>query len=261
MAAKDTLWQFVDAVNSRDFVVLNEILTSDFHGYSAQGDEPTAPEATIAVAEALADGFPDFVLQLADVVEDGDEARGLMTVRGTFAGELWAVPGDGSVFEFAATVVARGAVGPSGEPQIALRWEGAELIPTLRTLGIMPMPENAHLRPEHPSRPPEFIFKLAFNGMKLAEKPCTHLDQIKMVDPVTDVCQACVDVGTEWPALQMCLTCGFTGCCDTSGHKHAKGHAEETGHALFRSIVPGESWAWCYEDHALLGSRHLQGRG
>ena len=28
-----------------------------------------------------------------------------------------------------------------------------------------------------------------------------------------------------------------------------------------RSIVPGESWVWCYENSAFLGSRHLHGRG
>ena len=256
MGAKEILWQFVDAVNARDFVILNEILSPEFHGYTAQGNEPTAPEATIAVAQALAEAFPDFVLQLADVIEDRDEARGSMTARGTFAGELWAVPGSGDAFTFTAKVIARAT-----DPQIALRWEGAELIPTLRTLGIMPLLENAHLRPKYPARPPELINKLAFNGMKLAEKDCNHLDQIKVTAPVTDVCQSCVDAGTEWPALRMCLTCGFTGCCDASVHKHAKGHAEATGHALFRSIEPGEAWSWCYEDHAFLGSRHLAGRG
>jgi hypothetical protein len=241
-------------------LVLNEILTAEFHGYTAQGDEQTAPEATIAVAEALAEAFPDFVLELSDVSEASDEARRTMVARGTFAGELWSVPGNGSEFEFTATVVARASVSAIG-PQIALRWEGAELIPTLRALGIFPLPENAHLRPKHPARPPESIIKLAFKGMKMAEKPCAHLNQIKMTQRVTDVCQTCVDAGTEWPALRMCLTCGFTGCCDTSVGKHPKGHAEETGHALFRSIVPGESWAWCYEGHAFLGSHHLVGRG
>ena len=54
MSEKESLWQSVDAVNARDFVILNEILNPEFYGYAAQGNEPTAPEATIAVAEALA---------------------------------------------------------------------------------------------------------------------------------------------------------------------------------------------------------------
>ena len=256
MSAKEILWQFVDAVNPRDFGILNEILSPEFHGYTAQGNEPTAPEATIAVVEALAEAFPDFALQLADVIEGRGEARGSMTARGTFAGELWAVPGRGDSFNFTATVIARAA-----NPQIALRWEGAELIPTLRALGIMPLSESAHLRPKYPARTPELINKLALNGMQLAEKDCNHLDQIKMTAPVTDVCPSCVGAGTEWPALRMCLTCGFTGCSDMSVRKHAKGHAEATGHALCRSIEPGEAWAWCYEDHGFLGSRHLASRG
>ncbi len=255
MSATQYLNGFVNAVNARDTGALFAMLTPEFYGYTAAGDEPIASVATASIAEALVEGFPDLVLELADVTEADGEARATMTARGTFTGALWQVPGDAQAHEFSATVVAR----LDGE-RIALRWEGAELIPTLRLLGIMPVMEKAHLRPEHPAKMPEIIIKLAFNGMKLTEKPCAHLDMIKMVEPVTDVCADCVATGTKWPALRMCLTCGYTGCCDTSINKHAKNHAEATGHALFRSIVPGESWAWCYEDHAFLGSHHLKNR-
>lgn len=255
MSASEYLVGFVNAINERNLGALYAMLTPDFYGYSTQGGEPIASAATASLAGDLIEGFPDLALALADISEVDGEARGTMTASGTFTGTLWKVPGDGTKHEFTATVVAR-----ADEERIALRWEGAELIPTLRRLGIMPVMEKAHLPLEHPPRVPEIIIKLAFNGMKLTEKPCNHLDLIKVVEPVTDVCAACQEDGTIWPALRMCLTCGNTGCCDTSIHKHAKTHAEETGHPLFRSVVPGESWAWCYEDHAFLGSHHLKNR-
>ena len=105
--------------------------------------------------------------------------------------------------------------------------------------------EKVHLKSEHPSKMPEMIIKLAFNGMQLTEKPCAHFHMTKVTEPVTNERADCVEPGTKWPALRMCLRCGYSGCFGTSINKHAKNHAEKTGHALFRSIAPGENWVWC----------------
>ena len=65
----------------------------------------------------------------------------------------------------------------------------------------------------------------------------------------TGKCQECDELGeTTWAHLRMCLTCGHVGCCDSSPGKHATGHFTETGHAVMRSVEPGESWRWCYVD-------------
>lgn len=61
---------------------------------------------------------------------------------------------------------------------------------------------------------------------------------------------ACFDQGDNWPALRLCLICGFVGCCDTSKNKHMLNHYEETGHPIMRSIRMDEGWVWCYEDNA-----------
>lgn len=51
----------------------------------------------------------------------------------------------------------------------------------------------------------------------------------------------------------MCLTCGHVGCCDSSKNKHATAHFVDTQHAVMRSIEPGQSWVWCYEDEEMVG--------
>jgi CPA2 family monovalent cation:H+ antiporter-2 len=121
----------------------------------------------------------------------------------------------------------------------------------------MPQPEKAHLKPQHPVGLPEIILRLIFNGMRLQETPCSHLDRIHVTEPERHVCGQCVASGDEWPALRMCLECGYVGCCDLSVNKHMKKHCEATGHVIFRSIQPGEAWIWCYPDSAFLSSRHL----
>ena len=78
--------------------------------------------------------------------------------------------------------------------------------------------------------------------------PCTHTAQIVPVLPSAPGCEDCLQNGDTWVHLRICLSCGYVGCCDDSVNRHARGHAEATGHAIARSIEPGERWAWCYPD-------------
>jgi Zn-finger in ubiquitin-hydrolases and other protein len=75
---------------------------------------------------------------------------------------------------------------------------------------------------------------------------CPHLDQIAEVGPGADVCEICVTMGATWLNLRQCRICGFTGCCDSSPHKHATAHFHETGHPIMRSVEPGHDWSWCF---------------
>jgi uncharacterized UBP type Zn finger protein len=83
--------------------------------------------------------------------------------------------------------------------------------------------------------------------------PCSHLDQIQDVQPVTPgECGECVKLGDPWVHLRLCLTCGTVGCCDSSPNRHASAHSRSTGHPLAQSQEPGEDWIWCYVDEVAL---------
>ncbi|MBX6330244.1 MAG: UBP-type zinc finger domain-containing protein [Gemmatimonadaceae bacterium] len=83
--------------------------------------------------------------------------------------------------------------------------------------------------------------------------PCTHLDQVRDVEPNTpNGCEECLKMGATWVHLRLCMTCGHVGCCDSSQHKHATKHFHRTHHPIVRSFEPGEDWAWCYVDQAVL---------
>ncbi len=45
---------------------------------------------------------------------------------------------------------------------------------------------------------------------------CTHLDQIRDVEPSAQGCEECLQMGDTWVHLRECLTCGHVGCCDSS---------------------------------------------
>jgi uncharacterized UBP type Zn finger protein len=61
-------------------------------------------------------------------------------------------------------------------------------------------------------------------------------------------CKECVEMGSGWVHLRLCLICGYVGCCDSSPNKHTSHHVKATGHSVVRSLEPGEAWGYCYED-------------
>jgi len=77
---------------------------------------------------------------------------------------------------------------------------------------------------------------------------CSHLNEIKPVTPKTDGCEECLKIGSDWVHLRLCLSCGHVGCCDSSPHKHATQHYNQTKHPIIQSFEPGEEWAYCYPD-------------
>ncbi len=81
---------------------------------------------------------------------------------------------------------------------------------------------------------------------------CTHTDQIRRVAPNSKGCEDCLRIGGRWIHLRMCLTCGHVGCCDSSPNRHARQHSQETGHAIARSLEPGEHWAYCFIDGKMM---------
>jgi uncharacterized UBP type Zn finger protein len=81
---------------------------------------------------------------------------------------------------------------------------------------------------------------------------CTHLDQIQDIKPRTRGCEECLKKGDRWVHLRLCLSCGHVGCCDSSRNRHATKHFHATGHAIVRSLEPGENWGWCYIDELIL---------
>lgn len=79
---------------------------------------------------------------------------------------------------------------------------------------------------------------------------CEHLQNLTAVDfppPKTPgQCEECIAAGTRWVALRECRTCGHVGCCDSSIGRHATSHFHQTQHPVMRSVMPGDTWTWCY---------------
>lgn len=83
-------------------------------------------------------------------------------------------------------------------------------------------------------------------------KSCNHVPALQQPAASTG-CEECLAMGDTWVHLRLCVHCGHVGCCDSSKNKHATRHSATTGHAVIRSLEPGETWLWCYEHQRQVG--------
>jgi len=83
-------------------------------------------------------------------------------------------------------------------------------------------------------------------------KACAHVPH-KIHPPLSTGCEECLALGDTWVHLRLCVQCGHVGCCDSSKNRHATKHYAATKHPVVRSLEPGESWLWCYEDDRQVG--------
>jgi predicted ester cyclase len=246
--------QFVDALNRGEVESVREYIAKDFFAYSPAADEPDGTEVYYDLISDFSQAFPDMRVAVDDLTTDGDLIKGRLSISGTNTGPLWGAPPSGNSAAWDVDIALR----PIGD-RFAVSLENVampEVMGVLRQINLVPPPDKMDQPMPHPIQLNETMIKVLFTG-QVADKPCSHLDQIKVTEPTTDVCESCVAKGDIWPALRMCLICGFIGCCDTSKNKHMKAHYEETGHPIFRSIRLDEGWIWCYEDNAFFSKRTL----
>lgn len=230
-------------------------IAGDFFGYSPGPGEPTATERFSTIAGDLKAAMSDLAVRIDDISREGETFTATATIGGTHDGPLWGGPPTGRRVTWQNAVTIK----PVGDA-FAVKFEDVSLpamLGVLRELGLVNPPDEMDRPPDYPVSPPEFLLKVILTG-QAADKPCEHLSEIRVTEPSTRVCAACFAAGDRWPALRMCLICGFVGCCDTSKNKHMGRHHEETGHALMRSIRLDEGWIWCYEDNAFFETRTLE---
>jgi predicted ester cyclase len=247
---------FVEEVNQGDPDAVERHIAGEFFNYAPEPDDINATQAWSQLLADLRAGMPDLHVDIDDLHQAGDDRlAGSVTIRGTHTGTLWGAPPTGTVITWQPQVSIRAVDG-----RFAVNFDGLaapDMIGLMRQIGVVNPADQMHLPPRNPNvRAPEFVLRVAFNG-GVAPRACSHLDAATVFDSGVTVCEQCVASGDPWPALRLCMSCDFVGCCDTSINKHMKQHAEETGHVLMRSIHGPEGWIWCYADNAFFDSRTL----
>jgi uncharacterized UBP type Zn finger protein len=86
--------------------------------------------------------------------------------------------------------------------------------------------------------------------------PCGHVSPAmpRHVKRPAPGCKECLEMGSGWVHLRICLSCGHVGCCDASRNRHATAHHRATNHPVITSGELGETWAYCYPDDQFLSA-------
>ena len=86
--------------------------------------------------------------------------------------------------------------------------------------------------------------------------PCDHVspEMPTHVQRPAPGCKECLEIGSLWLHLRICLSCGHVGCCDNSPNRHARAHHHATKHPVITSGEVGETWAYCYDDDQFLSA-------
>jgi hypothetical protein len=96
---------------------------------------------------------------------------------------------------------------------------------------------------------PEAMTPLRRSANSSTGRGCVHLHSVAGRPPSGQGCAECLESGSEWVHLCICMACGHVGCCDCSPHRHAMGHwLANRDHPLVRSYEDGEDWWWCYPE-------------
>ena len=254
-AMVDRVHELSQRLEQGDFGALREYLARDFYTHTPDLDEAGAADRIADLAMGFKAGLPDLTASLTDIEADDTDATATLNVRGTHQQELWSVPPTGEVIEWSTPISIR-AVGD----RLAVRIDETttpKRVGLLRQLRLVNPADEMDQPPHYPHTAPDLLLKLVLTG-EAGDKPCSHLELIRITEPVSAECAPCVASGDIWPALRMCLICGFVGCCDTSKNRHMAGHHAETGHSIFRSINGDEGWIWCYDDDAFFEASTLE---
>lgn len=90
---------YENGFNERKLEIFDEIIAPDFIDHEAPDQTLRGPNQVKEIVRWLAAGFPDFRIQVEDLVADGDQVWVHVTGSGTHEGEFQGLPATGRHFE------------------------------------------------------------------------------------------------------------------------------------------------------------------
>jgi steroid delta-isomerase-like uncharacterized protein len=132
---KDVIRAFIDAWNTRDFDRFATLMGADAVLHVGGGDVSCDPAGSRAIAEAWTTAFPDWRLQLLDLIAEGDRVVAHMPYSGTHRRPVAGVDPTGRSCTVDEIVIFRLA-----ERKIVEAWEVYDEAGMWRQLGVTHLP-------------------------------------------------------------------------------------------------------------------------
>jgi steroid delta-isomerase-like uncharacterized protein len=121
--------------NANNLDVYDELVTEDFVDHQALPGLPPGREGFKQLNALFRAAFPDVVVEVEDVVAEGDRVAARWTSSGTHKGPLFGIPATGRAVKVTAMVVYRIEDG-----RLAEGWINRDDLGMMRQLGVVPTP-------------------------------------------------------------------------------------------------------------------------
>ena len=129
--------QEFEAVNQKNLNALEEVIASDVISHPARPGQVPGLEGVKQLFSSLYVAFPDFHIDVEDMIAEGDRVVARVKGSGTHQGEFMGIAPTGNRVEFSAIDIARIAEG-----KIVEHWSNSDQLGLIQQLGVTEQPSG-----------------------------------------------------------------------------------------------------------------------
>jgi predicted ester cyclase len=129
--------QEYEAVNQKKLDALEEVVAPDVISHPARPGQAPGLEGVKQLFSSLYAAFPDFHIDVEDMIAEGDRIVARVTGSGTHQGEFMGIAPTGNRVEFSAIDIARIVEG-----KIVEHWSNSDQLGLIQQLGVAEQPSR-----------------------------------------------------------------------------------------------------------------------
>ena len=129
--------QEYEAVNQKNLDALEEVVASDVISHPTRLGQDPGLEGVKQLFSSLYAAFPDFHIDIEDMIAEGDRIVARVTGSGTHQGEFMGIAPTGNRVEFSVIDIARIVEG-----KIVEHWSNSDQLGLIRQLGVAEQPSG-----------------------------------------------------------------------------------------------------------------------
>jgi steroid delta-isomerase-like uncharacterized protein len=129
-----TMRSTYELISAGDLAGFGDLVADDFVEHQGGPGFPTTKEGTLDFFRALLTSFPDFRMNVEDLIADGDKTVARVRATGTHHGEFMGVPPTGSDVDIELIDIMRF----DGAGLVSEHWGVADMLTLMQQLGVVP---------------------------------------------------------------------------------------------------------------------------
>jgi steroid delta-isomerase-like uncharacterized protein len=129
-----TMRSTYELINAGDLARFGELVADDFVEHQGGLGFPTTKEGMLDFFRALLTSFPDFRMNVEDLIADGDKTVARVRASGTHQGEFMGVPPSGTGVDVELIDIMRF----DGAGLLCEHWGVADMLSLMQQLGVVP---------------------------------------------------------------------------------------------------------------------------